>query len=65
MATVIGNGLGDKITVFKFKAKARYSRKQGHRQPFTEVEIKNIVMPGTGATEGSASPQHSAEKEEN
>jgi large subunit ribosomal protein L21 len=64
VATVTGNGLGDKITVLKFKAKVRYTRKQGHRQPFTEVEIKSIVMPGTEEENKSATPRRSAKKEE-
>lgn len=32
-----------KVIVFKYKAKKRYKRKKGHRQPFTEVEIIKII----------------------
>lgn len=64
MATVTGSGRGDKITVFKFKSKARYSRKQGHRQPFTEVEIKSIVAPGADGAKEPATPQRRTRKEE-
>ena len=64
VASVIGNGRGEKITVFKFKSKARYSRKQGHRQSFTEVEIKNIIVPGAGGSKEQAAPSRSAKKEE-
>lgn len=32
----------DKITVFKMKAKKRYSKKYWHRQPFTKVEVMEI-----------------------
>ena len=39
---VVGNGRGRKITVYKYKPKKNYSRKQGHRQPYTEVLIENI-----------------------
>ena len=39
---VVGVGRGRKITVFKYKPKKNYSRKQGHRQPYTEVLIENI-----------------------
>jgi len=33
---------GDKVIIFKYKAKKRYHKKQGHRQDFTEVEITKI-----------------------
>lgn len=35
-------GLGKKVDVIKFKSKVRYSRKYGHRQPFTKVLIESI-----------------------
>lgn len=41
-AKVIGNGRADKVTIIKFHAKTRYKRKNGHRQPFTEVKIDGI-----------------------
>jgi large subunit ribosomal protein L21 len=39
---VVRHGKGRKIIVFKYKAKKNYRRKQGHRQPFTEVVVKSI-----------------------
>jgi large subunit ribosomal protein L21 len=45
-ATVTAVGKGDKVIVFKFKAKKGYRRKQGHRQPFTEVEIESVSLGG-------------------
>ncbi len=39
---VIRQGKGEKIIVFKYKAKKRYKVKKGHRQPFTEVEILKV-----------------------
>ena len=39
---VISHGKGKKIIVFKMKAKKNYRRKQGHRQPYTKVEITSI-----------------------
>ncbi len=41
-AKVISHGKGDKIIVYKYKPKKRETRKIGHRQPFTEVEILSI-----------------------
>ncbi|WP_426448664.1 50S ribosomal protein L21 [Paenibacillus sp. S-38] len=35
-------GKGEKIIVFKYKAKKNYRRKQGHRQPYTKVVIEKI-----------------------
>jgi len=40
--TVLKNGRGKKIIVFKYKPKKDYRRKQGHRQPFTKVQIDKI-----------------------
>ena len=39
---VVAQGRGEKIIVFKYKAKKNYRRKQGHRQPYTKVEITKI-----------------------
>ena len=39
---VVGQVRGDKIIVFKYKSKKNYRRKQGHRQPYTKVEITKI-----------------------
>lgn len=41
-ATVVEQGKGDKILVFKYKAKANYRKRSGHRQPFTAVKISGI-----------------------
>ena len=42
-ATIVGQGLGPKVTIFKFRRRKNYRRKTGHRQPFTALEITNIV----------------------
>ena len=39
---VVAQGRGEKIIVFKYKAKKNYRRKQGHRQPYTKVEITKL-----------------------
>ena len=41
-AKVVEHGKGKKILVFKYKAKSNYRKRQGHRQPYTKVEISKI-----------------------
>ena len=41
-AKVIKNGKSKKITVFTYKPKKSSSRKMGHRQPYTKVQITEI-----------------------
>ena len=41
---IVKHGRGEKIVVFKFKRRKNYARKQGHRQKFTEVRIKDITL---------------------
>jgi large subunit ribosomal protein L21 len=41
---VVRHGKDKKIIVFKFKRRKNYSRKQGHRQGFTEVKINDISL---------------------
>ncbi|HLR14607.1 MAG TPA: 50S ribosomal protein L21 [Bacillota bacterium] len=41
-AKVAKHGRQKKITVFKYKPKKNYSRKQGHRQPYTKLVIDKI-----------------------
>jgi large subunit ribosomal protein L21 len=36
---VVENGKGQKVIIFKYKSKKDYRKKQGHRQPYTMVEI--------------------------
>ena len=47
---VVSHGKGKKIIVFKMKAKKNYRRKQGHRQPYTKVEITKIKTAAEKAT---------------
>jgi large subunit ribosomal protein L21 len=49
LATAKKNGRGEKIIVFKYKAKVRYRRKKGHRQLFTTLSIDKILPPGMEA----------------
>lgn len=41
-AEVVAHGKGDKIVVFKYKPKKNERKKQGHRQPFTQLKILSI-----------------------
>ena len=41
-AKIVKNGKGKKIRVFKYNPKKGYRRRQGHRQPYTKVEIGKI-----------------------
>jgi len=45
VADVVEHGKGAKVIVFKYKPKTRYRRKNGHRQPFTRLAIREIVAP--------------------
>ncbi len=42
VAEVVEHGKGDKVVVFKYKAKKNERKKQGHRQPFTAIKIVEI-----------------------
>jgi large subunit ribosomal protein L21 len=42
-AKIVGQELGPKIVIFKFRRRKNYRRKTGHRQPYTALEIMNIV----------------------
>ncbi len=41
-AEILGRGKAKKIIVFKYKAKTRYRKKNGHRQQYTELRITDI-----------------------
>lgn len=41
-ASVVKNGKGKKIMIFKYNPKKGYRRRQGHRQPYTKVTIGKI-----------------------
>ena len=44
-AEIVGSGLADKVTVFKFKRRTKYRRKRGHRQAYSDLKINRIVAP--------------------
>ncbi|MCR4601193.1 MAG: 50S ribosomal protein L21 [Clostridia bacterium] len=43
-ASVVENGKEAKVIIFKFKSKKDYRKKNGHRQPYTQVKIEKIVL---------------------
>src|SRR5690625_3230328 len=43
-AKVVGHGKGKKITVFKYKRKKMYRRKQGNRERYTKLVIESISV---------------------
>jgi len=53
---VVENGKGDKLIIYKYKAKKDYRKKQGHRQPYSMVEI-------TGINEDKPRPEKKEEPE--
>ena len=53
--SVVENGKGQKVIIFKYKAKKDYRKKQGHRQPYTMVKIESL---------GGAAPKNAAPKKE-
>jgi large subunit ribosomal protein L21 len=57
-ATVLGEELGPKIVIFKFKQKVKYRRRTGHRQHLTRVRIDGITADGktTSAPETAVKP---------
>ena len=59
-ATVVKNGKGKKIRIFKYTPKKGYRKRQGHRQPYTKVEITAV---GT-ATEEKPAKKAAAPKAE-
>ena len=43
-ASVVKNGKGKKVIVFKYNPKKGYRKRQGHRQPYTKVTINKISV---------------------
>ena len=44
MADVVHHGRGKKLIVFHYKAKTRHRKKNGHRQDYTRVAVKDIAL---------------------
>jgi len=44
--TVVENGKGKKVIIYKYKAKKDFRKKQGHRQPYTMIKIDEVSVNG-------------------
>lgn len=58
-ASIVGHGKAKKIVVYKYKAKKNYRRTQGHRQPYTKIQIEKIVT-STRAKKATAEEKEEA-----
>jgi large subunit ribosomal protein L21 len=58
--TVLGEELGPKLIIFKFKQKATYRRTRGHRQHLVRVRVDEISAGGKRATAEKAEPEKPA-----
>jgi large subunit ribosomal protein L21 len=45
-AEILGERRGEKVDIFKYKAKTGYRRRQGHRQTYTTIQVTKIDAPG-------------------
>lgn len=61
---VVENGKGKKVIIFKYKAKKDYRKKQGHRQPYTLVEITAIGGAKAAPAAKASEPKQEAAEEE-
>lgn len=57
---VVSHGKAKKILVYKYKAKKNYRRTQGHRQPYTKVEITSIKTASAKAEDKAATETKTA-----
>ena len=58
-ARLVGEEKGEKVKIFKYKAKTGYSKRQGHRQRYTLVEIEDISL-GAKRAAPKATPRKEA-----
>ena len=52
-AKVVGETSGDKVDIFKYKAKTGYRRRGGHRQKYTTIEVTKIEGPKKAAAKAA------------
>src|SRR5205807_10194498 len=63
---VVGEEKGEKVKIFKYRAKTGYSKRQGHRQMYTLVEIEDVSLGRRAPAKKAAEPkaEEAAEEEE-
>ena len=59
--TLLGEELGPKLVIFKFKQKVKYRRRTGHRQHLVRVRIDEINADGKRSRRAEAKPQPEAQ----
>ncbi len=62
IAELLENGKGEKLIIYKYKAKKDYSRKQGHRQPYSKLRIESISASGASPAEKKAAKEKAVEE---
>ncbi|MBR4149885.1 MAG: 50S ribosomal protein L21 [Firmicutes bacterium] len=62
-ANVVANGKAQKVVTFKYKAKKDYSKKMGHRQPYTQLEITQILTGGDRPSKKAEAPKADVKEE--
>lgn len=55
-ATPVGEQKGEKVKVFKYRAKTGYAKRQGHRQLYTLVRIDEVSMGRRAAAKKATEP---------
>jgi large subunit ribosomal protein L21 len=63
-AVVVGHSQGRKIRVFKYKAKKRFRRTQGHRSQLTELRIEAVLAQGEALPKAPPAKARKAEPAE-
>ena len=57
---LVGQAKGDKVKIFKYRPKTGYTRRQGHRQMLTLVEILEVTLPKRAATKKAEQEKEAA-----
>lgn len=61
-ASIVNNELGKKVRVVRFKAKSRYKKNKGFRQPYSIVKVESILKDGETKAEKTEKAEVKEEK---